>query len=79
MVDNNPIVWVPSEDDLKNSSIAKFRDYVNHKQRLSLKSYHDLHSWSVNPAMANDFWMALFKFLDISVTKAPTRALADVR
>ncbi|KAH7110699.1 hypothetical protein EDB81DRAFT_926799 [Dactylonectria macrodidyma] len=40
------IVWTPSEHDLTKSPLARFRDIVNQKYGLRLKSYHDLHGWS---------------------------------
>lgn len=62
MTDPNPVIWIPSAEELKNSSLAKFRDVVNSKYGLALKNYDDIHAWSVNPKTAGDFWMALFSF-----------------
>ena len=74
----NPIVWTPSEHDLKKSSLARFRDIVNKKYGLQLRTYHDLHAWSVDPSTAGDFWMELFDFLDMGASKPPTRAFYQV-
>ncbi len=60
------------------SSMAKFRDYCNHKYGISLAGYHELHGWSVDPATASDFWMALFEFLDMGATVKPTKVFAKV-
>lgn len=79
MTDPNPVIWIPSAEELKNSSLAKFRDVVNSKYGLALKNYDDIHAWSVNPKTAGDFWMALFSFLDIGASKAPQKAFPKVR
>ncbi len=73
----NPI-WTPTEADLTMSSMAKFRDYCNHKYGISLAGYNELHGWSVDPATASDFWMALFEFLDMGATAKPTKVFAKV-
>ncbi|KAM5346086.1 hypothetical protein ACJ41O_009091 [Fusarium nematophilum] len=70
----NPIVWTPSEHDLTKSSLARFRDIINGKYGLQLRTYHDLHAWSVDPSTAGEFWMELFNFLDMGASKPPARA-----
>lgn len=79
MADRNPIIWVPSSYELHSSPLAKFRDWVNHRYQLRLKTYHDIHAWSVHPHTAGDFWMALFDFLDLGVSKAPSAPFEKVR
>ncbi|OCK75425.1 acetoacetyl-synthase [Lepidopterella palustris CBS 459.81] len=54
--------------------MAKFKDYANKRYALSLKTYPELHAWSVHPDTAGDFWMALFDFLDMGPTTPPTSA-----
>lgn len=78
MADSNPIIWVPSTKELKNSPLVKYRDLVNEKHELSLKSYGDIHACSVNPKTAGDFWMAVFDFLDIGAYKLPSRVFGSV-
>ncbi|KAF5026980.1 hypothetical protein F66182_1010 [Fusarium sp. NRRL 66182] len=70
----NPVVWSPSKHDLTMSSLARFRDIVNEKYGLHLRTYSDLHRWSVDAATAGDFWMELYDFLDMGASKPPTRA-----
>ena len=72
-------IWTPSEEDLQRSSMAKFRDLSAKRYGVTFNDYYALHNWSVNPDTAGDFWMALFEFLDIRVTKQPTRAFGPVR
>ncbi|RSL58710.1 hypothetical protein CEP54_007600 [Fusarium duplospermum] len=70
----NPIVWTPLDHDLTKSSLARFRGIVNKKYRLRLRTYYDLHEWSVDPSTAGDFWMELFNFLEMGASEPPTRA-----
>jgi acetoacetyl-CoA synthetase len=53
--------------------MAKFRDFSAKKYGITFND------WLVNPDTAGDFWMALFEFLDIRVTKQPSRAFEPVR
>jgi acetoacetyl-CoA synthetase len=71
-------IWTPTDADLRESSMAKFRDYCNHRYRIRLAGYHELHNWSVDPATASDFWMALFEFLDMGATVKPTKVFTKV-
>ena len=52
-----------------------FRDCVNKKYNLRLRSYHDLHTFSVT--RLNDFWMAVWDFTGIKASKQPSRAIDD--
>jgi acetoacetyl-CoA synthetase len=58
--------------------MAKFRDFCNHKYRINLTGYDELHNWSVDSATASDFWMALFEFLDMGAIVKPTKVFAKV-
>lgn len=75
---DNPVIWNPSKDDLTRSPLARFRDHANEKYRLSLRSYDELHGWSVNPKTAGAFWIELFLFLDLKATTLPTQTFETV-
>jgi acetoacetyl-CoA synthetase len=79
MANDRAAIWTPSADDLKRSSMAKFRDEVNQKYGLSLNTYPELHAWSVNPSTAEDFCITLFEFLHMGATVQPSRAFENVR
>ncbi|KAF2491726.1 acetoacetyl-synthase [Lophium mytilinum] len=72
-------IWRPSHEDLNDSAMARFRDYSNERYHLSMKSYSELHAWSISPNTAGDFWLALFDFLDMRATAPPRAAFEPVR
>lgn len=67
------IVYHPPANLRTNLDI--FRERINHDHGLSLTDYYDLHEFSVR--RPNDFWMYLWKFLDIKASAQPTRAVDE--
>lgn len=57
------------------SQTDRFRDYVNERYSLQLKDYHELHGFSVT--RVNDFWLAVWDFVDIRSPTRPTKAIND--
>lgn len=57
------------------TNLDRFRDFVNQRHSLKLKTYHDLHHYSVT--RLNDFWLAVFSFCKIIASKPPTFAIDD--
>jgi acetoacetyl-CoA synthetase len=72
-------IWQPSEDNLKHSSMARFKDFAAKRSGRSFADYHQLYEWSVNPDTAADFWMALWSFLDLKASTQPIKAFEPVR
>ncbi|OAG34353.1 acetoacetate-CoA ligase [Fonsecaea monophora] len=52
-----------------------FQTYVNRRYGLRLQTYADLHAFSIN--RLNDFWMALWRFLDIKASVHPKVAVDE--
>ena len=75
---NNPVVWTPSDQDRSTSSLARFRDLVNKKYDTRLKTYADIHAWSIGKTTAKIFWMELFSFLEMGASRAPSQAFDAV-
>jgi acetoacetyl-CoA synthetase len=48
------IMWYPSEDRVRNAAITKFISLINSKFKTNIKTYEDLHAWSV--AHTTEFW-----------------------
>jgi len=57
------LLWQPSEEQINNSHITKFRNFVNLKYNINLNDYNDLYNWSIN-YIAN-FWQSFWEFSDI--------------
>jgi acetoacetyl-CoA synthetase len=57
----NPILWTPSRDRIKKSSMFRFM------AEQGLQSYDELYRWSVDDVAA--FWRALCDFCNIEFTK----------
>ena len=59
-------LWRPSASRIANSQISEFTKEVSKKFGLDLKSYSDLHRWSIsNPGR---FWRAIWKFCNVRGT-----------
>ncbi|KAJ5060426.1 acetoacetyl-synthase [Bipolaris maydis] len=56
--------WVPQ--DIGETNVAKFLSYVNKKHSLNLKTYGELHQWSVDPLTLQDFWRDAYIFLKLA-------------
>ncbi|TMI72886.1 acetoacetate--CoA ligase, partial [Candidatus Bathyarchaeota archaeon] len=56
-------LWTPSEDRIRKANLTKFIAFVNQKYRLKIKSYSELHRWSVDKA--SDFWSAIWDYTGI--------------
>lgn len=67
------LIYTPPPDLTTNLDL--FRDFVNQRHSLKLKTYHDLHHFSVT--RLNDFWLAVFSFCKIVASQPPTFAIDD--
>jgi acetoacetyl-CoA synthetase len=52
-----------------------FRRGINSEKGLALQDYHDLHGFSVESP--NDFWMALWRFMEIKASVHPSQAVDE--
>ncbi|KAL5038140.1 hypothetical protein BDV3_001698 [Batrachochytrium dendrobatidis] len=58
---NNHLLWTPPHPE--KSNMIKFRDFVNKKHGLGLKSYEELRKYSVG--QLDDFWSDIWEFCEI--------------
>jgi acetoacetyl-CoA synthetase len=58
-----------------------FREYINRRHNSQIKTYDDLHSFSVGAhgPTRNLFWMDLWRYLDIKASVQPTIAIDETR
>lgn len=66
-------IYTPNPDLTTN--LDHFRQFVNQHYSLQLKTYQDLHTFSVT--RLNDFWLAVFSFCNIVASEPPTFAIDD--
>lgn len=62
--------WIPSEEIIANTNIAKIM--MQQKQHQHLSSYQDFYHWSIHER--NDFWMTSMKSVGIHWRQEPTAA-----
>ena len=57
---DNKLLWSPSEEKIKSSSMYHFMETINKKYALNIHNYKDLHQWSINNR--NNFWEEIWDF-----------------
>ena len=56
------VVWTPSQDQILNSNLKKFTDFVEENTGKHFKSYDELHHFSIsNP----EFWRFIIEFCKV--------------
>ncbi|MBT6324536.1 MAG: AMP-binding protein, partial [Bdellovibrionales bacterium] len=56
-------LWKPTEEQIKSTQMFKFLKFVAQKYDVDIKSYQELHRWSVENI--GDFWSELFDFFSL--------------
>src|SRR2546428_5872471 len=56
-------LWTPSDDIIREANLTNFLAFVNQEYRLNIKSYPELHRWSVDKV--SDFWSAIWDYTGI--------------
>ena len=72
----NPMLWQPSQLQIDNSQISKFREVVNEKYNLNLADYQDLYDWSISNS--EDFWESMWNFGHIISSESYTQICDDI-
>ncbi len=57
---DNKLLWSPSEEKIKSSSMYHFMEIINKKYALNIHNYKDLHQWSINNR--NNFWGEIWDY-----------------
>lgn len=57
------------------SYLDEYRAFVNNRFKLNLRTYHDLHAFSVE--RPNDFWLCLWDYLPIKSSVTPSRGVDE--
>ena len=57
------ILWKPTKNQIQDSQMTRFIEFVNYHHQLSLQNYDELHNWSVENIA--DFWQTFWDFSKI--------------
>ena len=57
-------LWQPREPEKTN--VAQFMRHVNKKRNLNMRSYEELHSWSIHHSTLQDFWADAYEWLRLA-------------
>ncbi len=68
-------LWRPSIEDVENSSLERFRQYVNETCSANLADYAGLHAFSIERQEA--FWNAVWDFCGIKASAKGERVVVD--
>ena len=63
----NLTLWYPSAERIKKSEMYSFIKTINIKNKLDIKSFDDLHKWSINKK--SNFWSNVWDYFNILGTK----------
>ena len=75
MPENRAPLWTPDPRRVAASQMIAFRDAANARQGLSLKTYRDLHAWSVSHRA--EFWNLLWDFTEVVGEKGERLLIED--
>jgi len=70
------LLWKPSEKYVKQANMTRFIAFVNKKYRLKIKSYAELHKWSVENI--SYFWAAIWDFAGIIASRKYDKVVEDL-
>ena len=70
------LLWKPSEEQIKNSNMYRFMNFINEKHGQNFEDYGPLHEWSV--ANIPEFWGAMWEFADIVASKPYAEVVDDL-
>jgi acetoacetyl-CoA synthetase len=66
-------LWQPHPDQIKNSNLRRFQQWLYDKRRLDLNDHRALYDWSVRDLDA--FWSAIADFFDVRFHSPAARVL----
>ena len=56
------VVWMPSQDQILNSNLKRFENFVSRKIGKQFKSYQELHEFSISTP---EFWRLLIEYCEV--------------
>jgi acetoacetyl-CoA synthetase len=70
------LLWMPTEDQKRNSNIYRFMQSVNTSYGKNFSDYPELYQWSIENIP--DFWEHLWGFIDVRASVPYTRVVDDL-
>ena len=74
-LDFNEPIWNPSEQQIKESNLTEYIEWLNEEKDLTFNNYHDLWEWSVDNIEV--FWISICEFFNIEFDKFSGSALDE--
>lgn len=68
-------IWLPDPEQASQAQIREFTDFINERTGSDLRTYNDLHRWSVSDL--DGFWGAIWDFFDVVADEPYTQVLED--
>ena len=75
-MDNNRVLWSPSEDQINNSQMMNFINYVNKVHRLKINHYSNLYKWSIEHI--DLFWNSFRQYSEIKFSNEPFETIDNI-
>ncbi|MGD9413153.1 MAG: AMP-binding protein, partial [Desulfobacterales bacterium] len=68
-------LWEPTEEQIKQSNMYRFMNFINERFGQDFQQYEPLHQWSIDNI--SDFWAAFWDFTDIIHSKGYDQVIDD--
>ena len=75
MTDIPKILWQPTQDDIKNTNLSHFYEWLKTHKALIFNDYQSCYEWSV--AKPAEFWEAAWQYFDIKSYTPYERVMSD--
>jgi len=70
------LLWTPSDERIKGTNMYRFMNFINEKYNKKFSEYIHLYEWSIENIP--DFWVSLWEFADIKVSKQFDQVIDDL-
>ena len=73
---DNSLLWEPSIEQINNSQMSAFREFIYKEFKIKLKDYPELYNWSI--VCADKFWESMWKFSKIISSEPYTQVYDNI-
>lgn len=71
------LLWSPNEEDVENTNVTQFIEFVSEKRGIELAGYFDLYDWSISNIPA--FWSDVWEFTKVIASTGFEQVVDDLR